>query len=279
MFKNLGVHLPISGGIHKIFEYAKALKINTIQCFTASNRQWSTNGNIKPEELNKYFSAKKSFGKVKIFSHACYLLNLASEKKEIRSKSEESLVAELRRCNELEIDSVVIHPGSSKDRRGGIDRIVESLYRVRESSVSHINILLEVGSGAGNILPGSLEELSDLYKKVFKEDKNIGVVVDTCHVHAFGYDFSKEDIQLEYWSLIEEKIGLGAVKLIHLNDSKIECGGKVDRHENLGKGTIGIDGFRYIMNYSNINNIPKVLETPYNNIIDYKDELDMLENV
>jgi deoxyribonuclease IV len=276
MYENLGVHLPISGGIYKVFEYAKMLNINVFQCFTASNRQLSIDKKIDDDRLERFLSEKRKFGKAKIFSHAGYLLNLASEKSDTRKNSVKSLLSEIYRCDQLEIGYVVIHPGSSKDRAEGVSRIVDSLKYIKDKSDSTIKILLEIGPGAGNILPGSLDELYNLYSKLFNVDKNIEIVIDTCHAHAYGYDFSEEHSQSEYWKSINKNIGLEVIGLIHLNDSKAACGKRLDRHENIGRGAIGLDGFKYIMNNSKLKNISKILETPYNELIDYKDELSVL---
>lgn len=280
-YKNLGAHLSISGGPWKIFDLAEELKINNIQCFTSSNIRWSFKKKIDEEILEKYLNEKKFFENkykfVNVFSHACYLINLASDKKEIKEKSEDALISEIFRCSDLKIKGVVFHPGSNKDKKEGIRLITESIKKIKNETPDDVKIFLENSAGAGNSLPGTIEEITELFNSCYEISNRIGIVIDTCHVHAKGYDFSNEKEQDFFWEKIDKNIGLEKIGFIHLNDSKKPSGSKLDRHENICDGTIGKSAFEVLLKNKKLKDIIKIIETPFSGIESYKSELKKIE--
>ncbi len=276
--KYLGAHLPIGKGFVDLFYQADELGINCIQCFTASNQMWVYKNEIDEKKVKNYFEELKKRKNYFIVSHAGYLLNLASDNSEIIKKTERALAAELERSNFLEFYGVVIHPGSAKDRKNGIKRVSEVVKKVRNSIKTKTKILLENSAGMGNSLPSDLEELAEMFELCYKNDHEIEIVVDTCHCHASGYDFSDEEKQGEYWNKFDKLIGINKVAFIHINDSKKKCGERIDRHENIGNGTIGKNGFKYLMQNEKLKKISKILETPFYEISDYKKEIDFLRS-
>ncbi len=274
----LGAHLPIKRGFVDLFYQADELEINCIQCFTASNQMWVYKNEVDEKKVKNYFEELKKRKNYFIVSHAGYLLNLASDNSEIIEKTERALAAELERSNFLEFYGVVVHPGSAKDRKNGIKRVSETIKNVRLKTDTKTKILLENSAGMGNAIPSNLEELSKMFELCSKYDSTIEIVVDTCHCHASGYDFSNEDLQEEYWNRLDSSIGLNKVALIHINDSKKKCGARIDRHENIGKGDIGDRGFKVLMKNEKLKKIPKILETPFFELSDYKKEIYLLRS-
>jgi len=257
---NLGVHCSVSGGLEKSFDEAKILGTDVMQIFTRNQRQWSAKP-ISPEEQKLFRDAFKSSDIKIIFSHCSYLINLAAENEEIRLKSVAALQQEVERCTLLGLSFCVLHPGAagSQDFETAIAKIADGLKTVlKNTAESKVMILLENTAGQGTSVGGSFENLkqiSDLTKS-----KRIGYCFDTCHAFAAGYDIRTEDGAKETFEKFDEILGIENLKAFHLNDSKGDLGTHLDRHENIGKGKLGLEPFKYIMN--NFPKVPKVIETP-----------------
>lgn len=257
---NLGVHCSVSGGLEKAFDEAKILGTDVMQIFTRNQRQWSAKP-VSPEEQKLFKdAAKKSDIKV-TFSHCSYLINLAAENEEIRMKSIAALQQEVERCTMLGLSFCVLHPGAagSQDFDTAMAKIADGLKTVlKNTSGSNVMVLLENTAGQGTSLGGSFENLkqiSDLTKSM-----RIGYCFDTCHAFAAGYDIRTESGTKETFEKFDEILGIDNLKAFHLNDSKGDLGTHLDRHENIGKGKLGVEPFAYIMN--NFLKVPKVIETP-----------------
>lgn len=257
---NLGVHCSVSGGLEKAFDEAKILGTDVMQIFTRNQRQWSAKP-VSPEEQKLFKdAAKKSDIKV-TFSHCSYLINLAAENEEIRMKSIAALQQEVERCTMLGLSFCVLHPGAagSQDFETAMAKIADGLKIVlKNTSGSNVMVLLENTAGQGTSLGGSFENLkqiSDLTKS-----KRIGYCFDTCHAFAAGYDIRTEAGTKETFEKFDEILGIENLKAFHLNDSKGDLGTHLDRHENIGKGKLGVEPFKYIM--KNFAKVPKVIETP-----------------
>lgn len=258
----LGAHMSIAGGYYKAIERGHSIGCTTIQIFTQSNRQWATK-KVNQEEAMLF---KETASKLKIkpiISHASYLINLASSREETRAQSIHALIEEMKRCTQLGIPFVVLHPGSNNaiKKEEGLDLIVSGINRVLQSS-SHLHapmILLETMAGQGGALCSKFEDIAYILNNV---PQKLGVCVDTCHIFAAGYDIKTEDSYKKTWKQFDAIVGLENLKAIHLNDSKKECGSRVDRHEHIGKGKLGDTAFSLIMNDKNFAHIPKILETP-----------------
>ncbi|OGL38517.1 MAG: deoxyribonuclease IV [Candidatus Schekmanbacteria bacterium GWA2_38_11] len=259
----IGAHMSIAGGVDKAVERGSSINCTTIQIFTKSNTQWRTTP-LKKKEVENF---KKNVEITKIspvFGHNCYLINLASPDPEIYRKSIDTLLIELERSEILGLPYLVMHPGShmGAGEKAGIERIAESLNKIFEKIKGYnVRVLLETTAGQGRSVGYRFEQLAEIMALVeFKE--KLGVCLDTCHIFAAGYDirskYGYEKTTAEFNSIV----GIDKIKAIHLNDSKKELGSKVDRHEHIGKGFIGLETFRYIMNDERFRLVPKVLETP-----------------
>jgi len=257
---NLGVHCSVSGGLEKSFDEAKILGTDVMQIFTRNQRQWSAKP-VSPEEQKLFKDAFKSSDIKIIFSHCSYLINLAAENEEIRLKSVAALQQEVERCTLLGLSFCVLHPGAagSQDFETAIAKIADGLKTVlKNTAESKVMILLENTAGQGTSVGGSLENLKQISD--LTNSKRIGYCFDTCHAFAAGYDIRTEDGAKETFEKFDEILGIENLKALHLNDSKGDLGTHLDRHENIGKGKLGLEPFKYIMN--NFPKVPKVIETP-----------------
>ncbi|HET6245351.1 MAG: deoxyribonuclease IV [Bacteroidetes bacterium] len=262
----LGVHCSIAGGYENAFLESKRLGINTFQIFTKNQRQWrereisETEGNLFRENLIK-------FGIVTAFSHTSYLINVASSNEIIRERSLFSLASEVKRCQQLGLAFTVLHPGSFKNStlKEGIINIADALIAVLESTEqSNVKILLENTAGQGSSIGGRFEHLAEIIKHV--GSPRIGICFDTCHAFASGYDIRKKEGFEITMDKLDKIVGINKLFAFHFNDSKGELASKLDRHEHIGKGKLGLEPFKEIMKW--FPDIPKVLETPKENDMD-----------
>jgi deoxyribonuclease IV len=256
----LGVHVSISGGYDNAFTEAEKLGIDTFQIFTKNQRQWREK-KISKKEAETFRKNMEQFGIKVAFAHTTYLINIASSDDKIREQSVISLLAEVQRCHELGLAFCVLHPGSFKNTtfEQGMQNVIDGLLSVLENSKdSQVKILLENTAGQGSSLGGKFEHIAEMIKAVGSE--RIGLCFDTCHAFAAGYDIRTEDGFNLAMERVEETIGLKNLHAFHMNDSKGDLGTHLDRHENIGKGKLGIEPFRQIIN--KFPHIPKVLETP-----------------
>jgi len=259
----LGAHFSISGGLHESLLEAKRYGCNTLQIFTKNSRTWKERC-VSVEEADLFEKTRLKSGIRVIVSHTSYLINLAAPDSENHSLSFKALEQELERSSVLGIPFVVLHPGShlGEGEKKGIDRISKSIDKIFENKPGiKTRLLLETTAGQGTGLGHTFEQLNEIIEKTNRKDKT-GVCIDTSHIFAAGYDIRDE---LSYNRTIDEFdkiIGFDKLFLIHLNDSKKGFGSRVDRHEHIGKGEIGIDAFRLIMNDRRLDGIPKIIETP-----------------
>ncbi len=260
----IGIHLSISGGPHLALEKARELRIEAMQIFLKNSNRWSS----KPyadDVINKFKTVRNSMKGLKVFAHAGYLINCAGSGDNYR-KSLAALSDEMGRAAELGIDSLVLHPGShgGKGMQYGIERAAEMLGLAFQESAG-TTILLETTAGQGSSIGYRFEHLRDIIDKT-GAPRRLGICLDTCHVFAAGYNFTTKENLSAILAEFDEKIGLGKLKLIHINDSKRECGSRIDRHEHIGKGHIGSKGLALILNAPGLRSVPMVLETPkFNN--------------
>lgn len=271
--------MSIAGGFDKAIERGQSIDCTAIQIFTKSNRQW----NAKPitEEQANLFIAKQKDSSIKIVvAHAMYLLNLASPDHKLWHGSITAVAQELERCNILEIPYLVVHPGSrlnlSLDE--GLGRVTTAINRIFEKNHGKTMLLLENMAGQGSSVCSKFEELAQVLDGV-EHKRRIGICIDTCHAFAAGYDFRTKQTYKEFWKKVDETVGLAHVKAIHLNDSKGELGCKVDRHEEIGAGKIGLEAFGLLMNDAHLKDVPKILETPKDDLKDYQKNMEVLKKL
>lgn len=263
--KNLliGAHMSISGGVFNSLLYGEELGCSTIQIFTKSNNQWKAKELI-PEDTDKFFEIQKETGISPVVAHNGYLINLASPQTDIHQKSLESMLVELHRAELLALPYLVMHPGShlGSGEKEGIKKIADSINWLHQKTAGHqVKICLETTAGQGSSIGFRFEHMAEIIELV-KDNHRLGVCFDTCHIFAAGYDIRTKKVYEETFDEFNEAIGIQILKVFHVNDSMKDLGSRVDRHQHIGKGKIGIEGFRLLMNDSRWENIPKILETP-----------------
>jgi deoxyribonuclease-4 len=259
----LGAHLSIAGGFWKAIERAHQIGATCVQIFTKSNRQWRAK-TITNEDAEKFLDAQKEFKVDTIVAHASYLINLASEKKDVQEKSIKALADEISRCQYLNIPYLVLHPGSNSSEVVSkscqqIGKNINTAFEITPPQKTMI--LLETMAGQGSTIGKRFEDLAEIIKSVSSK-KNIGVCIDTCHIFAAGYEFDNKKNYEKLWKTFDEIIGLEKIKVIHINDSKKDFASCIDRHEHISKGKIKTDSFKLLMNDKKFKYIAKIIETP-----------------
>lgn len=263
----LGAHMSIAGGYYKAIERASEVGCSVLQLFSKNASQWAAKP-ITPEEAALFATTRDGAGlsAADLVVHDSYLINLASPDAALWEKSLQAFGHELDRCMTLGIPALVTHAGAhmGSGEEAGLERIARGLDRVlSERPGQNVTVLLETTAGQGTSLCYSFDQLGTVISSLSEENKSrVGVCWDTCHLFAAGIDFSDEP---KYESMVEAfdaKVGLYKLRAIHLNDSKKGLGSRVDRHEHIGKGALGVEPFRLIMNDPRLAHLPKVLETP-----------------
>lgn len=256
----IGAHLSTKGGLHTVFERASAIDASAVALFAKNASQWK--GKELTDEDCKTFASLRNVRPM--LTHASYLINLATTNAEFHRKSIIAMADELDRAERLGIHAVVLHPGAhlGAGANAAIDQIARSLDAVHALIPDHKAVtLLETAAGQGSCVGCTFEELGQMLKRV--DDKSrVGICIDTCHIFAAGYDIRTRDGYERMIDEVEKHVGLENVAAFHLNDSKKPLGSRVDRHEHIGKGEIGLDAFRFLLNDARFKRIPKVLETP-----------------
>ncbi len=262
--KYLGAHVPASGGLQNAVINAQNIGANAFALFTKNQRQWIAKDLTDVEaDLFKNLCAEKGFDLTKILPHDSYLINLGSADEDLLRKSREAFTDELLRCEKLGLTMLNFHPGSAKNWarvEDCLDKIAESVQMAIDRATSCIAVI-ENTAGQGNYVGYSFDQLKYLIDKIDRGER-VGVCIDTCHAFAAGYNLGDEYEFKRIWEEFDSIIGRENLKAMHLNDSMKGVGSKVDRHESLGKGAIGINCFKWIMQDDRFDDIPLILETP-----------------
>ncbi|MFM8414834.1 MAG: deoxyribonuclease IV [Planctomycetota bacterium] len=262
-----GAHQSIAGGFTKAVERAVETGCECLQVFTRNINQWQTSP-IDPAEAAAFRAAVREAGLEIVVAHDSYLINPAAADAALRKKSIAGLIEELRRAELLGIPWVVAHPGAAGEQpvAKAVDRAARGIAEALEKTKGlAAGILIETTAGQGSCLGARFEEIGEMLAVIDAKPglaKRVGVCLDTCHVFAAGYPLAPAAALDETLAAFDRAIGLGRLKLIHANDSKKECGSRVDRHEAIGKGKIGRAAFGLIVNHPRLAGIPLVLETP-----------------
>lgn len=259
----LGAHQSIAGGYYRSVEWATASTCDCVQLFTKNNNQWAGKP-ITPEEAAQFKAAHAAAKLQHPLSHNSYLINLAAPDEVLWEKSIVAMIEELRRADLLGIPYVVAHPGAftSSSEEAGLRRIVAGFDRIHaELPDAKAVTLLECTAGQGSCLGHRLEHLNEIMAGV-KQPARLAVCLDTCHLFAAGYPLADIADYDKTMRDLDRLIGSPLVKAIHLNDSKKGLGSRVDRHEHIGQGEIGLEGFRNLLNDPRFANVPMYLETP-----------------
>lgn len=256
----IGAHQSVAGGVSKAFARAEIDGAQAIQIFTRSARGWSAPPLASGEVSAFRAEAKRS--SLPAFAHGSYLTNLASEDAVIRQKSLTSLRDELQRSAALGLSDLVIHPGANPDQKNGVALISQALNEVlAELPPSEVRLTLEITAGQGNSIGHTLGQLAAILDGV-QEKQRIGICLDTCHLHAAGYDLTQGEGYQRFMDELDELLGIERVTCFHLNDCKGKLGCRVDRHEEIGQGSIGLPAFQRLMQDERFSDTPGVLETP-----------------
>jgi deoxyribonuclease IV len=259
----LGAHTSTNGGVSAALELADKLGFSAMQIFTKNNNRWYSK-DLTDKEIENYKTRLES-SKIKfVVAHDSYLINLCAKELEMLNKSRNSFEDELKRCELLGIPHLNFHPGAhlGAGEDEGIKLIAESLNLAHEKTKGYkVSSMIEATAGQGSSLGYNFEQLQKIIDLV--DDKSrMTVCIDTAHIFAAGYDIKDASNYKKVIDEFDRIVGLEKLKCIHMNDSKKPLGSKVDRHEHIGKGFIGLEGFTNIMNDNSIRHIPKILETP-----------------
>lgn len=258
----LGSHLSIAGGYYKSVESAAALNMDCVQLFTKNNNQWKAKP-ITPEEIRIFRDTLERTGIHHPVAHDSYLINLASPADELWNKSIDAFTHELERAEMFGLIGVVMHPGShvTSTPEQGIARIIAGLDEVhrRTPNVKTLT-LLETTAGQGSNLGYRFEQLRDILAGCAHPDR-FGVCVDTCHIFAAGYPLQTPEDYAATFAEFDRLIGVDRIKAFHLNDSMKGLGSRVDRHAHIGRGELGLEPFRYLLNDPRFFDVPMYLET------------------
>jgi deoxyribonuclease-4 len=259
----LGAHQSISGGYHRAVELAAETGCDCVQLFTKNSNQW----HAKPITETDIAKFQAAFADQRIshpIAHDSYLINLASPGDALWKKSIAAFVEELRRAELLGIPYVVTHPGAftDSDEKTGLARIAAALDEIHAQTKGlRVQCLLETTAGQGSSLGWRFEHFTAILENVSEPDR-LGVCFDTCHVFAAGYPLATKKDYAATMKAFDNSIGLHRIKAFHLNDSRRELGSRVDRHEHLGRGQMGLEPFRYLLNDHRFHKVPMYLETP-----------------
>lgn len=259
----LGAHMSIAGGLPLALERAAALGCGAVQIFVKNQRQWAARP-LGADEIAAFRAARRRTGIRHVFAHGSYLINLAAPAPAAWRQAVDAFTEELERAEALGLDAVVLHPGShlGEGVAAGLERaaraVREALRRTRGARVA---LVLENTAGGGGTLGRTLAELGELLRRA-GDDPRLGVCLDTCHLHAAGYDLRAPGGWQAAMDECARTIGLARIRALHLNDARAPRGSGLDRHEHIGRGALGLSPFRALLADPGIRRVPKVLETP-----------------
>lgn len=267
--------MSIAGGLHCALTRLRDVGGQALQIFLKSQRQWAS-PSLTPVAIEQFLAAWQDCHCPPVAAHGSYLVNLASSSEELVERSVQALADELRRAAMLRIPYLVMHPGSHGGIgiEAGLANVVRSLDRgIALADAPEVMVLIENTAGQGAQLGARFEEVAFILGESRFRDR-LGMCFDTAHAFAAGYDLRSPSSTLQVIEELDRRVGLKRIKLLHLNDSKKDLGSRVDRHEHIGQGRIGIDGFRVLLNDKRFAGLPMVIETPKENGIE-KDRMNL----
>ncbi len=258
----LGTHVSVAGGVSTAFQRATAIGCTTMQIFVKNANQWAAKP-IATDEIQRFREAAAVSPVRPVIAHAAYLINLCAKNNRVLEKSRAAFEDELRRCEQLGVHALVLHPGAhlGEGEEVGLRMIAESLNIIHERIPDYrVLTALETTAGQGTTLGYRFEHLREIIDRV-EQKSRLAVCMDTCHLFAAGYPIHTIDGWNEVIQSFDEIVGLRRLAVVHTNDSKKPFGSRRDRHEHIGKGMIGLEGFRMLMNDPRFFSVPKILET------------------
>jgi deoxyribonuclease-4 len=265
MSKRIGVHLGTAGGASNAVEKAREIGANTFQFFSSSPRMWRA-PKVDPKQAERMKSLRAALDVSPIVIHTSYLVNVCSQAEDVRVKSVAAFRAEIERALEFGADYLVLHPGSwnGLTRELGLKLAADSIKRAIDGlpfAGTGFQILIENTAGAQYSLGGSFEQVAELVT-LLRASAPVGVCLDTCHTHVAGYDMVTDEGYAQTMKLIAGTVGFEAVQVWHCNDAKAPLGSKLDRHEHIGQGTMGVEPFRRLLNDARFAHAAFIAETP-----------------
>jgi deoxyribonuclease-4 len=265
MTKRIGVHLGTAGGASNAVERAREIGANTFQIFSSSPRMWRA-PKVDPKQAARMRELRAALDVGPLVIHTSYLVNVCSQTVDVREKSVAAFRGEIERALDWGAEYLVLHPGSWKGltRDEGLKLAAESITRAIDGlkwQGTGFHILIENTAGAEFSLGGSFEQVAELVDRL-RATAPVGVCLDTCHTHVAGYDLVSETGYAETMELVKKTVGFESVRVWHCNDAKAERGSKLDRHEHIGQGTMGVEPFRRILNDARWGHCAFVAETP-----------------
>ena len=265
MSKRIGVHLGTGGGASNAVEKAREIGANTFQFFSSSPRMWRA-PKVDPKQAERMKSLRAALDVSPIVIHTSYLVNVCSQAEDVRVKSVAAFRAEIERALEFGADYLVLHPGSwnGLTRELGLKLAADSIKRAIDGlpfARTGFHILIENTAGAQYSLGGSFEQVAELVT-LLRASAPVGVCLDTCHTHVAGYDMVTDEGYAQTMKLIAGTVGFEAVQVWHCNDAKAPLGSKLDRHEHIGQGTMGVEPFRRLLNDARFAHAAFIAETP-----------------
>ncbi len=275
----VGLHVSAAGSLELAFDRARELGATTFQVFTRNPNQWKFKP-LSEETITAFKERRRRFVPTKVVDHMPYLPNLASPGRSTKKISRYTLDEELRRCDALGIDYLVIHLGShlGKGSAVGVANIAQACDEAITGSNGKAMILLENMAGQKNCVGARFEELRAILDKTSQSDR-LGVCLDSCHLFAAGFDVGNDGAVRNTMGLFDEVVGMRRLKVVHLHDSKGPLGSRLDRHENIGKGKIGKKGIGALLQYPGISERPLIMETPYEDIRTMKQSIRLVRTL
>jgi deoxyribonuclease-4 len=263
--KRIGVHLGTAGGASNAVERAREIGANTFQFFSSSPRMWRA-PKVDPKQAERMRTLRAALDVNPIVIHTSYLVNVCSQTDTVRENSIAAFRGEVERALTFGADYLVLHPGSWKGltREDGLKLAADSIKRAIDGLAwqgTGFHILIENTAGAEFSLGGSFEQVAELVA-LLRACAPVGVCLDTCHTHVAGYDMVTEDGYAETMRQVGETVGFDAVRVWHCNDAKALRGSKLDRHEHIGQGTMGVESFRRLLNDKRFAHAAFIAETP-----------------
>jgi len=255
--------MSIAGGLHKALLRGKSVGCKAIQIFTGNNNQWKTR-KLSTNEIDLFYETREKTAINPVAAHNSYLINLASPRSYVFEKSFDAFLDELGKAELLGIPYLVMHPGShlGNGETQGLRQIAEAIDRVHSKTTKYrVKTLLETTAGQGTNLGYRFEHLAEILKLTESRER-LGICFDTCHAFAAGYDFRTAETYRQVIKEFDKIIGLDQLRLFHVNDSKKGLGSRIDRHEHIGSGLIGLQAFSFVLNDAKFADIPFLLETP-----------------
>ena len=257
-----GFHISIAGGFSKVVERARKRGCETIQFFSRNPRGWKYKS-LDKEDVEEFRSTLKSSDLFPVFLHMPYLPNIASPEPRYHALSIDSMATELERAEQLNAQYIIVHIGHRMDspEANAIEAVSQGINEALERATNSVVVLLENTAGQGSEIGSTFEQIAAIMDRV-EDQRRIGVCLDTAHSFEAGYDLSSEEGIERTFESFDRLVGLERLYLLHLNDSKTILGSRRDRHWHIGKGRIGLEGFRSLINHPSLRHLPGIMETP-----------------